>query len=385
MKRYGFFLLVMSAVLAACSGNTTGEAAEEQEVETLMSDTVVLTDRQIETVGISLGQVTQRRLDNLVRVNGRLELNPQDKAEVASLVGGIIRKITVTEGQQVSAGQVVALLENTDIVTLQKDALIAGKEAALALAEKNRQELLAEQGAGVEKTRQQAEVEYEVANARLQGLRRQLEQLGLDPQQAEHGHISNTIPVKSPIQGTVGRINVSTGSYVDIQTPMMYVANTRAVYCDLDVFDKDIESVQVGQTVDLRHSSLSRSDLQGTVTQINATLDPETRSLSVHVRLDGQDQHTLVPGMYVNGVIHTGSQLCDAVPSEAVVSSEGHDYIFVKAGDNTFVRTEVVTGAEELGYIQITTIGDDLADEAEVVVKGAYYISSMLGDHGEEE
>ncbi len=385
MKRYGLFLMVMSAVLAACSGNTSGEAAEEQEEETSVSDTVVLTDRQIETVGIGLGQVTQRRLDNLVRVNGRLELNPQDKAEVASLVGGIIRKITVTEGQHVSAGQVVALLENTDIVTLQKDALIAGKEAALALAEKNRQELLAEQGAGVEKTRQQAEVEYEVANARLQGLRRQLEQLGLDPQQAERGQISNTIPVKSPIQGTVGRINVSTGSYVDIQTPMMYIANTRAVYCDLDVYDKDIESVQIGQTVDLRHSSLSRSDLQGTVTQINATLDPETRSLSVHVRLNGQDQHTLVPGMYVNGVIHTGSQLCDAVPSEAVVSSEGHDYIFVKAGDNTFVKTEVVTGAEELGYTQIAPIGDDLAEEAEVVVKGAYYISSMLGDHGEEE
>ena len=387
MNKFFLFLLV-SAVLAlqGCSGSAASEssAEEESEASEATSEIASITDVQIQAVGITFGHVEQRQLSNVVRVNGQLKLNPQDHAEVASLMGGIVQRIVVTEGQRVAAGQIVAYLENTQLVELQKDALIASKEAALALTERQRQENLRSQGAGVEKTLQQAQVEYEVAHARLQGLRQQLAQLGLSAQSVEQGDIRTSAPIKSPIAGTVSRVLVSTGSYVDMQTPLMEVANTRAVYCDLNVYDKDIEQVQIGQTVDIRHSNLHASDLQGTIAQVNTTLDPDTKAFSVHVRLNHDDDHTLVPGMYVNAVIHTGRQRCDAVPSDAVVTSEGHSYIFVRQQGNDFLRTEVITGAEELGYTQIAAVGDTLPASADIVVSGAYYLSSMLGDHGEE-
>ena len=84
-------------------------------------------------------------------------------ADVTSLVGGVVRKIYVTEGQQVKAGQVVAHIENTEIVGLQKDYLIAVKETSVTHQELLRQKTLASQKAGVEKTLQQASAAYEMA------------------------------------------------------------------------------------------------------------------------------------------------------------------------------------------------------------------------------
>lgn len=391
MKRFYMFAILILAAMSVVSCSKSQET-EEEEVEEQAGDVVSITPRQMRTVGIKVGKVERRQLTGVLRVNGQFQLNPQDRAEVASLMGGIVQRIVVTEGQKVKAGQVVAFLENTQIVELQKDALVASKDAELARQELERQNSLYEQGAGVEKTRQQAKVQHEVALARLLGLRQQLQQLGINPSSVEHGNISNIIPIKSPIAGSVSRIRVSTGSYVDMQTPLMDVANVSAVYCELKVYDKDIEQVVVGQHVDIRHSNMSSSDVEATVTQINATIDPDTKAFSVHARLVKHDDHTLVPGMYVNALIQTGRHLCDAVPSDAIVSSEGKYFVFVrekeKAEDGVspvFRKVEVVPGAEELGYTQISTASDHLTEGTHIVVEGAYYLSSMLGDHGEED
>ena len=77
----------------------------------------------------------KKELGSVIRVNGELKLNPQDKADVTSLIGGIVRKISVIEGQQVKAGQTVAYIENTEIVEMQKNYLVAAKEKETAQLE----------------------------------------------------------------------------------------------------------------------------------------------------------------------------------------------------------------------------------------------------------
>ena len=80
----------------------------------------------------------KKELGSVIRVNGELKLNPQDKADVTSLIGGIVRKISVIEGQQVKAGQTVAYIENTEIVEMQKNYLVAAKEKETAQLEQQR-------------------------------------------------------------------------------------------------------------------------------------------------------------------------------------------------------------------------------------------------------
>jgi cobalt-zinc-cadmium efflux system membrane fusion protein len=96
--------------------------------------------------------------------------------------------------------------------------------------------------------------------------------------------------------------------------------------------------------------------------------------------------------MYVTALIDIGNQLTPAVPVDAVVRSEGKDYIFMiseperetvkdendkKNTEQTFQfkKVEVVTGVSELGYIQITLV-DKIPKDAKIVTKGAFYILS---------
>ncbi len=146
-------------ILASCSGNKNA-GNQTKETEERRTEEVEQTQEQLNTVGITLGKVEKKELGSVIRTNGELKLNPQDKADVTSLIGGIVRKIRVIEGQQVKAGQTVAYIENTEIVEMQKNYLVAAKEKETAQLEQQRQRMLSAQGARVEKTLQQAEATY---------------------------------------------------------------------------------------------------------------------------------------------------------------------------------------------------------------------------------
>ena len=82
----------------------------------------------MKAVGIELGTIEMKNLNSVVKSSGQLEVPPQNKADVNSLVPGIIKKIMVLEGSYVRQGQTLAVLENTDIVRMQQDYLTLKKE-----------------------------------------------------------------------------------------------------------------------------------------------------------------------------------------------------------------------------------------------------------------
>ena len=382
-KTYLPILILM--LLASCGSNTSIKETETEEEETAVEP--VLTEEQIQTVGITLGNVEQRALNNVIRVNGEMALDAQKRGEVTSLMAGIIRQVTVYEGDQVKAGQTVAWLENTDIVALQRDYLMARQQLTSAEQELIRQQTLASAGAGIDKNLQQSMTSQATAKAQAETLSLQLQQLSISPKLVEEGQLVTQIPIKAPITGTVGTITVSTGSYVDQQTSLMNIADNAAIHCDVRVFEKDIPYVVVGQDVDLQLTNQPDVILKGRVATINKSFDRSTKSIVVHVDIVSQHQVKLIPGMYATGLISVGRQTVTALPSEAIVSSEGKKYIFVMTrndnGNRHFRREEVLTGVSELGYTQITPV-HPLSPSATVVTQGAFYLGSMTGDHGEE-
>ena len=387
--------LFVALLLVACKGEVKQTFPNDQTTNSPNNQTinspndqttnvVELTDRQMQTIGIRVGKIEQRQLSGTIRATGTLKLSPQDRAEVTSLVAGITKRILVKEGQTVRQGQTLALVENTEIVALQKDYLVASRQLSLAQQAWQRQQNLQEQGAGVEKNLQQAKAELDMAGATERGLRLQLQQLGISPQQVAQGQFSNTAPVRSPISGIVGEILISTGSYLDSETVVMKVYNNRALHADLNVFETDIASIHIGQKVTMQLSDQASTLLTGTVAFITATLDNESKSASVHINLDDTSAPSLLPNMFVSAAIHTGEQTCDAVPDEAIVMSANRHYVFVSLGEGRFRKQEVVTGLSQQGYTQIT-FTDSVSPSSEIVIAKAFYLESMLADHGEEE
>ena len=411
MKRIVLIVAVTAIAWAgfAFFAKQTGSEAhahEEHEHEEVDFDHIPLTAKQVSTVDLKMGEAVEREMDATIDAKGSLVLRAQAMGDVASLMGGIVKSISVKEGQFVQKGQVVATVENTDVVSLQREYYSAAKECELARKDMERQKLLAQNGAGIKRTLQQAQKDYHVAHANMLGIGRQLAQMGISTAAVAKGKFTTAFPLRAPISGIVSEMTASLGSYADMQTPLMKIRNTQAVECDLNIFEKDLAKVKVGNRVTLNLTNQPGVKLSGTVYGMNHYFNDNSKSVAVHVKLDAASVKSylhstsgkthggkLFAGMYVSGKIATGSQQCLALPSHAIVSQDGKQYVFAlngasSKGNYSFSRHEVTTGSSDGKYTEVKLCdhllkGKNRTAVKKIVTENAYYLASLTGEHGE--
>lgn len=367
------------------------EATEHNEETAEHGDdeyqSIPLTQRQVDAVSLKMGVAERRELDATLSANGTLVLRPQSMGEVSSLMGGVVRSLLVKDGQTVSRGQVVATVENTDVVSLQREYYSAYKECETARQELDRQQTLRQSGAGVGKNVQLAQKDYQTARANMTGIGRQLQQMGISVAAVAKGHFTTVFPLRAPISGTVSQITASLGSYADMQTPLMKIRNNDEVECDLNVFEKDINKVKTGDRVLLSLTNQPGVTVSGRVYGMNQYFNDGSKSVAVHVKLDNTRGAKLFDGMYVSGQIATGRQECNTLPSKAIVSTDGKSYIFAlnkapQKGKYEFSRHEVTTGVSQNGYTEVL-LCEHIQKNQKIVTDNAFYLASLTSEHGE--
>lgn len=383
--------------ITSCKQGNNTETKETDKPKKEHNEAIELSEEQMKAVGIKLGAIEMKNLNSVVKSNGQLEVPPQNKAAVNSLVPGIIKKIMVLEGNYVHQGQILAVLENTDIVRLQQDYLMLKKEFVYTQQEYQRQKELNTESAGTGKVFQQAASKYETDKAKLSGMGTQLQQLGINANAVANGDFVKQIPITSPINGVIGHIAIKTGSYVDMQTSLMEIVDNSQIHCDLQVYEKDLFKVKNGQKVEFILTNQNNKQITGAIYGINQSFENENKSVIVHAKINNTGSIKLLPGMYVSALINVGNQTVQAVPVDAVVSAEGKQYIFMVMGEEEkkkadgkpekriqFKKVEITTGVTELGYIEITPL-EEIPKDAKIVAKGAFYVLSKAGGGEEEE
>ena len=397
-----FAFITVTFTLSSC-GNSGNKKVTKEETKT---DTTKkgegiaeVTAEQMKAVGIEIGVIEQKNLTSVVKASGQLTVPPQNKAVVYALVGGVIRRINVIEGQQVSKGQVVVSIENPDFIRLQQDYLTSKDNIVYLQQEYERQRILKEADAGIGKVYQQASANYAAEKSKMLTLEKQLLQIHISPSQVRKGNLITQVPVLAPISGTVGKITLSVGTYTDASSPIMEIVNNSIIYCDLQVFEKDIAKVSVGQTVNFILTNQKDKQVSGRVTGINKSFEQQNKSVVVHAVLNNAAPLNLIAGMYVSALIETGKQLVSAVPRDAIVKANDKSYIFVFEGTEQepikrdandkevnksqvqekyrFKMIEVVTGVEELGFVEIKLL-EELKPNTKIVTKGAFYLYSSM-------
>ena len=386
---FGFWLLTKSQ--AETTGSTeevhAGEQDHDHEHEEVDFQNIPLSAKQVDAINLKMDEVKSREIHTTIPANGTLVLRAQNMGSVTSLMGGVVKTISVKEGQAVSKGQVVATVENTDVVSLQKEYFSASREARLARAEMERQQTLSQNGAGVAKNLQQAQKDCQVAEANLWGIGKQLQQMGINLSAVAEGRFTTVFPLRTPISGTVAEITASLGSFVDMQTPLMKIRNNSAVECDLNIFEKDLNKVKPGNKVVLSLTNQPGVVVYGHVYGMNDYFNSGTKSVAVHVKLDDTGDVRLFDGMYVSGTIATGKQQCPTLPDKAIIRTDGKTYIF--ALDQTtqhknyiFSRHEVTTGVSEDGFTEVS-LCEHIRKGQKIVTDNAFYLASLTGEHGE--
>lgn len=386
------FLMALTLSLAGCRNSADSHEGHDHErshdhQHEGEAEEIELSASQMKTVGITLGTMETRRMSEIVNATGELAVSSLSDGVITPRLGGILTRVLIKEGDRVSAGQTVAYMQSAELAPLQQEYMTAVAEENAAKGEYERQKALADHGAGIKKNLDQALSALKIAQARTEGIRKRLLPYGIDP--AKDPDFINNLPIKSEVSGTVVKMNLSKGAYADVQTPIAQIVDNSGIFCILNIFEKDLPLIKSGLQVDLKLTNSPSEVFLGKVVEIFDTFDTVTKTVPVKVTISGATGR-LIPGMAVSAVINTGNDSAEALPEEAVVSSGDKKYIFVledihkEGGEEKycFTKKEVITGARELGYVEIRPV-DEIAPDAKIVVTNAFYLNSMASDHGE--
>lgn len=421
-------LLVVIAVIAtsvwlSSCGNTSSteltekeEAGHEEEHEN--PNTATLTDDQIKSIGIEFGSIEEKQLASSLKANGVLRVPNQNKASVNSVYNGVIKSLLVQPGNTVKKGQTIATIANPEFIQVQDEYLSINSKIVLAEQEYNRQKDLNAGNAGVLKNLQAAETELRNLRTRKASLQQQIQLMGINPASLSAGKLISVLSIRSSISGVVSNVMAKLGSYVDVSTPVAEIVDNSQLHLDLFVYEKDLPSIKNNQLIHFTLTNNPGKEYDAEIYSLGSSFEGESKAVTVHARVQG-NKTGLIDGMNITAIISMEKANVPAVPSEAIVTIQGQDFIFIVTDKHaeeehheegkdsanhatkdphdhkeaekheeekgiTFEKIPVVKGTTEVGYTQITLL-KEIPKDAKIVVKGAFFVLAKMTNSGEGE
>lgn len=372
------FIITALVFVTGCSNKAT---VQEKDTASATSNTVVLTAAQLKNAGIETVTVSQKEMAVTLRVNGKIDVPPQNLISVSVPLGGYLRSTKLLPGMHVNKGQVLATMEDQQYVQLQQDYLLAKSKLHFAELEYQRQKELNEGQASSDKVLQQAQAETASLKIMISALAEKLKLINVNPGSLTVNNISKSINIYSSITGYVSKVNVNIGKYVNAADVLFELINPDDIHLNLMVFEKDVSKLAIGQKVLAFTNSNPGKKYPCEIILISKDIREEGTS-EVHCHFELYDK-TLLPGTYMNAIVETQSGIAHVLPEAGLVSYQGKEYVFAVSGKNEFSMIEVKTGNKEDGFIEILDAGV-LKDKA-IVSKGAYTLLMTAKNKEEEE
>ncbi len=371
---------VFTAVLISSCGSKSEEATKEEHHDEEAS-IVELTPEQVKIINLKLGKIEMKDLSGAIKVNGMLDVPPQNLVSISAPMGGFVKSTELLQGMKVTKGQAIVVMQHPDYIQMQQDFLETKSQLEYLEAEYKRQQELSKDNVNSQKTLQLAKSQYEGMLAKNAGLKSKLMMLGINGEKLASQTMQNSITINSPISGYVTHVNVNIGMYVNPTDVMFKIVDTEHLHAELTVFEKDVPKIKLGQKV--RFTLANETDERTATVYLIGREISSDRTVRIHCHLDKEDLD-LLPGMYLKAYVEAGTQRLSALPNEAIVNFEGKDYVFVAEKEaNHFKMLEVTKGISELGYTEIVT-KEGLNNESLIVINGAYDILAKIKNSEEE-
>jgi cobalt-zinc-cadmium efflux system membrane fusion protein len=359
-----------------------------RETEVLPEDIVEMREDQIKLAEIELGKIEMQSLGNVLKVNGIISVAPQNLATVCMPLGGFIKNTSLLPGNQVTRGQVLAVVDNQEFVDVQQAYLEAKNKLAFSEADFKRHTDLYKSDVYSEQNVQQVTVEYRNLKALVRSLEQKLILIGIVPEKLKEENISSTVSLVSPIDGFLKSVNINIGKYVSPTEVLFEIVNNDKLFLTLTLFEKDADKVATGQKVKFYINNETEMH-EAVISQTGKSVGSD-RSYMVYATVSSQCKN-LLPGMYVNALILESDLRVTALPSDAVVSFDDKDYIFTYEKDKEeagkafteYRMIEVKKGVSDSGYTEIRLPDGFNISSTRVVTKGAYSLLSAKKNAGE--
>lgn len=329
--------------------------------------------------GLQFVTVERRPVRHSIECSVEMAFNGDRLAHVSPRAPGVVQRVEKRAGDLVETGEMLALIESSELGAAKADHLQA--RAMVNLQQKNydRQIELSESGVSAKRTLLEAETSLAEANISLSRTAQRLRTLGLSKQDiqsvAEANDTSSSLPLTAPFAGMIVERHAVQGEVVDTHQQLFTIADTAVMWAMLDIYESDVRHVKVGQPVVVQVHGLEGESFGGRITWVASSVDATTRTLKARADIDNA-QGKLRANSFGRAVITVNDgQDAVVVPKSAVQWEGCCNIVFVKHTDTVFQPYKVRLGYD-LGDHYV--VDEGLEPGESIVTQGAFLLKTEV-------
>lgn len=355
-------------------------------------------------VNVTVHKVTKNDINSEVSYTG--EIKALEESDVAPKVSATIMELNYDIGDYVEAGDVLAVLDDTDYRLSYNQTLAAYNSAVSSLTQMktqletaissaqmeynsaldnyNRQKVLFDAGAISKVTFESAETRLKNAELNLNsaktnynttvGSNQASSQAAVDSAKAALDIASNSLNntrIVSPISGYVANRNGNVGQIASAGSPMFSIKNSEVVNIEISVTESVIPYITTDTKAIINVETANAKKIEGLVSAVNTVKSPQTGMYTVRIKVDNKDENLKI-GMMADVVLHTQtSENALIIPNDAIMQDDDGYYVYV-VNKNIAEKRVIKIGVSNNDF---TEIKSGLKENEVVVVSGKEYIS----------
>lgn len=361
--------VVWLGVLCGCS-QQSGEGSAAQK-----TNAAVVGAAQDPLSAVHVKAVGHHGLSAQLELVGSVVYDPDHVALVGPLVSGRIASLAAKSSTKVRRGQLLAEVESPEAGQAQAQWITTRARLRAAQAQLARERELAQKHISSARDLELAEAQAAQEKAENDAAQERLQAFGLSADANAPHILGGRVPLRSPIDGIVVTRYVSLGQAVERATDAFLVADLSRLWVQLEIYEKDLERVHVGQHVELRTESLPGQVLPAKVAFIEPVVDLKTRTANIRLEFVNAEA-ALRPGQFVTARITQNSgdteRMVLAIERSALQTLGNKQIVYVQTPTG-FVARPISVGLHDATFIEVTAG----LDEGEmVVVEGAFLIKA---------
>lgn len=334
------------------------EETSDHDLGDVNVNTVKLSPSQQVLANVQTIRVKTMQFQGEKTFNGYVKINETKFAHISTAVSGKIVNMYVNfEGQVVKKGQKVLEIYSPELVSTQKEYLLALDNYNQVKTSGNRIAI------------EQAQSLVNASRERLRLWEMTLEQI----EELERTRNVKTTTIQySKYSGIVTKKYVHVGHWAMAGEDIYDVADLSNVWVVANVYESEMQYIQSGQTADIYSSAYPNEIMRAKINFINPVFNPDSRTLEVRIDVSNKDLK-LKPDMYVKVRINTYASQSIGVPKNAVIRTGERNIVYIEKEKGVYEPKEITIGYEQDGYYAVTA---GLKEDDLVVTSGGFLIDS---------
>ncbi|RYE24281.1 MAG: efflux RND transporter periplasmic adaptor subunit [Sphingobacteriales bacterium] len=362
MKKILIIPAIAILLLAACGKK---QEVKKEDIKFALSDTMVHM--------IALDTVSFCNVDDELSLSGEVSFNENNVVKIFPRSSGQVTESRISLGDHVTKGQVLAVIRSADIAANYSDMNSASADVAIAKRQMETAESLYQSGINSEREYTEAKQNYQKALAAKNKIQSVLNINGGTKTDAGGDYV-----ITSPIDGYVVEKKVAAGAFIrpDMGDNLFTISDLHNVWVYANVYESDIAKVKQGSEVNVIPMAYPDKVYKGKIDNTSQVLDPSSKAMHVKITLNNKDM-LLKPDMFVKVVVNNaGSSNAVCVPTKALVSQDGRDYVvaYNQRDDMNIAQVKIAKTVGDKTYL----INSNLASGQKLIVKNQLLVFNQL-------